>query len=414
MVLALATLVHVVSSFSVLSVQTLAPFIKADLGLTHAQVGMLTSLFYAGNVFLSASAGWLVDRLGVYRVLLAGQLVIGVFVALLYETSSFIGAAILLLLAGLGYAGVNPATGKAVVDRFPPRGRALAMGIKQNGVPLGGALAAVLLPGLAVALGWRAAVLVAGGLCALSALAVALFYGRNGQGDAAEGSSSFGCSPRSRVGEVLRNRNLMILSLALLFYMAFQISFMTYFTLYARDILALSILAAGAFFSLWNVSGILGRLFWGFASDYLLSGRRRGILSAIGLIAAGTSLAIAFLSPGSSLWLIGGVMVLMGFSAMGWPGIFLTLVAELAEPAQVGSAFGLCVGIVSVGVIFGPPLFGVIVDRTGSYSSAWMIFSALLLGAALLVRLVRDPVGRLSKEDAAVQDRRGDSPEPRS
>src|SRR4029453_4314492 len=44
----------------------------------------------------------------------------------------------LLVLGGFGFSVLNPATGKAVVEGFPPRERGMAMGIKQTGLTLGG------------------------------------------------------------------------------------------------------------------------------------------------------------------------------------------------------------------------------------------------------------------------------------
>ena len=76
---------------------------------------------------------------------------------------------------------------------------------------------------------------------------------------------------------------------------------------------------------------------------------------------------------------------------MGWPGLFLTLVAELSGSRNAGSAFGVAVAVVSLGVFIGPPTFGYIVDRTGSYSYAWLFFSAAMGAAALLLTFVREP-----------------------
>jgi MFS family permease len=47
--------------------------------------------------------------------------------------------------------------------------------------------------------------------------------------------------------------------------------------------------------------------------------------------------------------------------------------------------------VVSLGVFVGPPTFGYIVDKTGSYSYAWLFFSAAMGAAALLLHLVREP-----------------------
>jgi len=45
----------------------------------------------------------------------------------------------------------------------------------------------------------------------------------------------------------------------------------------------------------------------------------------------------------------------------------------------------------NVGIFIGPPLFGYIVDRTGSYSPAWWSMVAASLAAAGLLLFVREP-----------------------
>ena len=72
--------------------------------------------------------------------------------------------ALLLVLApvvlGLGYGPITPASSHVLVRTAPPARMALTFSIKQTGVPAGAALAGAVLPGLALALGWRVAFVV--------------------------------------------------------------------------------------------------------------------------------------------------------------------------------------------------------------------------------------------------------------
>jgi len=83
--------------------------------------------------------------------------------------------------------------------------------------------------------------------------------------------------------------------------------------------------------------------------------------------------------------------VMLGVGAVGWGGLFSTLAAETAGPAAAGAAAGVTAAIDNIGIFVGPPLFGLIVDRTGSYAPAWwaMVVAAVL--AACLLALVREP-----------------------
>ncbi len=70
--LALLTLSHTVASFCNLSIPPLTPFLRDELHLTHAQVGMLTSFLYIGVVAASLLFGWVSDSLGERWALMLG------------------------------------------------------------------------------------------------------------------------------------------------------------------------------------------------------------------------------------------------------------------------------------------------------------------------------------------------------
>ena len=175
-VLALVTLAHALGALSVLSVAPLAPLLLEAFTLTRAQVGLLVPAVYLGGVLMSLPAGWLTDRLGVRFTLALGQLLIGVMVLAAAGADGLSAVLALLVLAGCGFSVLNPASGKAVLEWFPPRGRGLAMGFKQTGLTLGGLTAALTLPPLAVAHGWRFALAVAGTVSLVSSALVALVY----------------------------------------------------------------------------------------------------------------------------------------------------------------------------------------------------------------------------------------------
>ena len=70
--LAVMTLAHTVASFCNLSIPPLSPFLREELNLSHAQVGMLMSFFYIGVVSASILFGWISNLLGVRQALILG------------------------------------------------------------------------------------------------------------------------------------------------------------------------------------------------------------------------------------------------------------------------------------------------------------------------------------------------------
>jgi cyanate permease len=67
-------------------------------------------------------------------------------------------------------------------------------------------------------------------------------------------------------------------------------------------------------------------------------------------------------------------------------------VAELAGKDRAGIATGVSLSIAWLGIFFGPPFFGYIVDQTQSFSSAWLIFSVMIGLTTLGIGWVREPI----------------------
>jgi len=148
------------------AVGALAVPIQRDLGIASARFGLLSACFFAVSALASVLTRRIVPRLPVPAVL-AG--ISGLSSVTLLAASRINGAGsltVLMVLAGLGNALVQPAAGRFIASEVPPERLALATGLV--GAALG---AAPFVPGMLVALvaashGWRAAVTV-GGILAL-------------------------------------------------------------------------------------------------------------------------------------------------------------------------------------------------------------------------------------------------------
>jgi ACS family hexuronate transporter-like MFS transporter len=377
-VLVLITLAHALGALAVLSVAPLSPFLLDALHLSRAQVGLLLPAVYLGGVLMSLPAGWLTDRLGVRITLGAGQAVIGLLVlgaALAPDLAGLLGC---LVLAGFGFSVLNPSTGKAVLEWFPPRGRGLAMGIKQTGLTLGGLAGALALPPLALVAGWRVA-LAAGGVLALVSSAATLIAYRS-----PPGASDTTPAAWPRLGELrifLRRPGVIVVFVSGLALSIAQSSVLAHLALYARETFALSPVAAGQMLALAQAGGTASRLAWGAISDRFLGGRRRPGVVVNALIGAG---AYALLALGERLPVEGLVPLALvaGVGAFGWVGLYFALVAEIGGARYAGLLTGVAVAFAWSGVLVGPPIFGLLVDRTGSYAWPWLVLAAVGLGVA--------------------------------
>src|SRR4030065_1949103 len=71
-VIGLVGLAHMTSHFFSLALPPLFPVFRAEFGAPYVAFGLLITLFYSTSAIGQASAGFLVDRVGALRVLLAG------------------------------------------------------------------------------------------------------------------------------------------------------------------------------------------------------------------------------------------------------------------------------------------------------------------------------------------------------
>jgi sugar phosphate permease len=274
---------------------------------------------------------------------------------------------------------LNPATGKAVLEWFPPRRRGVAMGIKQTGLTLGGLIGALALPPLALVAGWRVALGVGGALAIVSGVLTLALY-RTPPAVRVAASPSW-----PRLGEVrmfFRRPGVVVVLVSGLFLSIAQSSLLAHLALYARETFALSPVAAGQVLALAQLGGTGGRLAWGAISDRFFGGRRRPGVVVNSLIGAG---AYALLGLGAELPPVSvlPLAIVAGVGAFGWVGLYFALVAEIGGARYAGLLTGVATAFAWSGVLVGPPLFGLLVDRTGSYTPPWLGLSAIALAVAL-------------------------------
>ncbi|HWM80385.1 MAG TPA: MFS transporter, partial [Methylomirabilota bacterium] len=175
-ILALIMAAQTFANVGPLGVPSIAPLIREDLALSVAQAGSFISAYYIGPSLMSLPAGWMADRWGVLPSMVVGQVLIAVGLVAVGGSHSFPLMAAFMVVAGAGYGILNPTTTKAGMAWFPPRQRATVVGLKQVGLPLGGAIGALIMPPLALAFGWRIAVVLPASLVAALALVTWMLY----------------------------------------------------------------------------------------------------------------------------------------------------------------------------------------------------------------------------------------------
>jgi MFS family permease len=370
------------SSFILQALTPLIPLFQPELGLSKAEVGLLFSATSAGAWSVVLLAGYLTDRFGIRKVMSLALMAAGSMMLSMAAVGSFIQALFVMFLAGVARGPVFPSSTKAVLTWFPPRARATAMGVKQMGLPVSGVVAASILPGLGLVLGWRTAVAIPGLVIAFVGIVVAILY-REAQVSGAVPSSSAGLKPA--IGDMIRNRALLVICLVCFCYLVVQLAMVTYLALYFKEVLLLDaipdesarIVAAGGFLAVSQIGGAIARVGWGVVSDRLFHGRRAVVLSIVGALTVLMSFVASGLGGGHSLWLLGVFAFCFGLVAVGWNGVYNALLTESVGRLFAATGVGLTMTLTELGTISGPPLFGFVVDVSHSYQIGWLFLAAV-------------------------------------
>ena len=385
-ILALIMAAQTMANVGPLGIPSIAPLIREDLGLSMAQAGSFLSAYYIGAALMSLPAGWMADRWGVLATMVLGQVLISSGLFGVAGSGSFVLLTGIMICAGAGYGMLNPTTAKAAMAWFPRRQRATAVGLKQVGLPLGGAVGALIMPPLALWLGWRPAVALPASLIAGLGLLTWLLYR-----DPPRAAEAVGVSiGPTRLGAVLANRDLWLVSGSTLVFAGMQTVWMSFLVLYLTEVLRLSLVEAGRYLVMAQVAGMAGRVIFGMLSDGLFEGRRRIVLVIAGVGSTVCSLAMAGTGPGTSAWMLAPLALAFGFFGIGWNGVQHTLMAELVGPRGAGTAVGLGLTISSLGVSVCPPLFGLAVQRLGGFSVPWATLGLVMAANLCLLIPVRE------------------------
>jgi predicted MFS family arabinose efflux permease len=387
-ILTLISVSHVIGATAQYAINTLAPFYQDELGLSRAQVGLFFSAFYLAMAGSSLGAGWLADRLGVRKTTLQGHLALGCCTIAACLAPSFAWACGSFFLAGLGYSFLNPASSKGVMSWFHRDERATAMGIKQTGVPAGGVVTAVLAPQLVLIVGWRGAFAALG----LINFLFGFLFSSLWRDPREEGAGAVSGSRSSTTAQApLKIWSLLPISCGTALFLVGQMVLITYIPLYLKDAMGFSAYWASQALALTQGGAMLGRIGWGVASDRLFGGRRKIVLLLIGFLSVVLVIGLGLMTRQSPLYLLLPLLFLSGVCLVGYQGVSYALIGELAGTARTGAALGMMITINAASATVGTPLFGYLVDRTGSYALAWQILAgALALGTVGLAVLLKE------------------------
>jgi len=366
-----------------------APLVIAELHADPAWVGVYYGLSAAASLFAQMGCGSFIIRYGALRMSQVALVLLGGGMAAAAE-GGLLGFGVSAIVGGGGAAVSTPTSSQLLGRVSPPRLAPLVFSIKQTAVPAGVLICGFLGPAMAVALGWRGAMLATAAACVTGAAILQPLRARFD--DDRVPSRRFRLSDfRATIASVVTARELRSLSFACFAFNGIQSVFTAYFVTYLVAI-GYELAAAGFVFSLVVVIAVPCRVLWGWLGSFYVAPR----LVMAGL-ALGMAVSVALTGLFSAAWPIAAVALVgavVSATAVSWHGILLSETARLAPAGRVGAVTGGVLSFGQVGAFAGPLIFSLLLHLTGDYGAGWAVCAIPALWVCVSLLRARAPAER--------------------
>jgi len=355
-------------------------FMVKEFGWSRTQVtsGNALSKLVVGPLF-GFAAGWVVDRFGPRRLMMAGIVMAGGAVVGLGGMSALWMFYFFYLFNALGYVCGGPLPNQVLLSRWFDKARGKAMGFAYLGIGFGGAAVPLLSNWLIGHFGWRGSLRWLGVLIIVLALPM-VFFVKESPDSRTEKKEE----PVVPAGDVFRKRAFYLLAIGSMCSIGAVGGtnqhlklFLSLDQNYAQD-------HAARIISLVLTFSIVGRLLMGWLADHW---PKKYVMLLIYLLVASAIPMLFFASNPGVMYVFAGVF---GLGLGGEYLIIPLMAAELFGVKVLGRLMGVVLTADGVAEATFPMLIGYMRDRTGSYRSGFAtLIGIALLGALAVSRLKR-------------------------
>ena len=362
-----------------------------DLGMSKAEGGLLNSLTLLASAVGGLAFGFLADRVGRTRALMASILVYSVASGACGLSQTIVQLAICRFILGLGMGGEWTTGAALIAETWPPEHRAKALGLMQSTWAIGEIVAAGVVALVLPRLGWRAVFFVG----VLPALVV--FWIRREvpeseiwrRGQATRGSST--SSLRILWRRDLRRNGLVATAMnacGMFGYWGLFTWIPAYLSLPVEEGgRGLSLMKTTTWLIVMGLGKWLGYALFGFFAD--AAGRRRSYVAYLLVAAALVPLYGITREP---RWLL-VLGPLVAFFGTGFFSGFSAIASELFPTEIRATAMGLSYNVGRGLSAAAPAVVGLLATRFG-FGAAFLVLAAAFLAGALLALLLPETRGR--------------------
>jgi len=370
------------------SLGMLLPSMGSDLGLGYSRMGFIGTGNFFGYLIGVLLSSRIVKRFDYRRVISSGIFLVGISMILVGRANGFWLVLIAFFFTGIGSGLANVPVMGLVSQWFGSTLRGRAAGLMVSGIGMGIMITGIVIPAInswaGNGQGWRTnwiilgvVVLAIAALCSLlirnrpEELGLQLVE-RAGKKTQEKPANQAAAKPFSTGRRTLFHLGGI--------YFCFGFSVVIYVTFVVTSLInqyGFSEAIAGRFWVWFGLLGIFSGPIFGSLSD--LVGRSRTLALVYSL--QGFSLLLLALNPfPGSIYCSIALFALCAWSV---PSIMAAAIGDYLGPLKAAAGFATLTLFFSVGQITGPALAGIMAERSGDFSQAYLLAGVLMAGGAL-------------------------------
>lgn len=400
LIIGLLLLVGIINYLDRTNLSIAAPEMMKELGLTNTDIGLLGAVFSWTYGLMQLPAGWVIDRVGVKKILTGAVLAWSVATALTGLCVRLPAFLVVRFLLGVSEAPCMPVASKITSIWIPRHERDFATGIWDSGSKFGPALSPPILVTIMLLLGWRWLFYICGIIGVAYAIVFLCLY-RNPREAGFVSRRELDYISAGGSGEELRTgkggslswfslfRYRSVWGMVLGYFCTIWIwnIFLVFLPLYLLKSQGISMRELGIYASIPWVGGIVGEILGGWYTRKLLE---RGTFSpmrtkqiVISVNAVITGIAVCAIPFVSGIWPTLAVLTISLFCMSSMQGRAWALSGDVAPRSMIASVGSIQNFGGYFGGAFAPIAAGMIVDATGSYAAAFVSGGIIVACAAL-------------------------------
>jgi MFS family permease len=364
--------------------------IEKEFGLSTAQLGYITGIFFLAYSLFQVPAGWLNDKIGYKTMLILSLCALGIFALCFGALGMSFGLLLVFrFLSGVGHSGYPCSCAKAVVSNFSLEKRTFAQSVLLSSAGLAMTVGPIVAVSALEHLGWHASFVSLGVIaCAIAVLiAVRVPYQKPAPRQQSQGQS----------GALWRNPTVVLLFLSVFCVNIPSYGLMAWLPKFFVQSMGMPLEISGYIVAAGGAGIWLSSLGTGWLVGKYFHNREPQVILLCALVSAAAIFAIFHTSTAltaSALLFVGEIFLMATFVTA------FTLPMKRLPENIMGSAIGLINTGGTLGGFVSPVVIGYLVGQSHSYESAFIFLSlAMVCAGVAIVPLIKKPAAPLPVTD---------------